>query len=201
MVQDYAGDGARRHWRGDAARRGYQDALPKDYATTAENQHILGSTITPACSTTPWQLDGAIRALHADGYDDLIPGAQRHGGRGRERGRGPRISTKPSSGLHGLDALYLEDAKWVDFQPQDRMLALDRIYPDGFQIPADFIGKNVLHLPTMKTHVFTTITGAMKNAFGGLLNHNRHWTHSAIHETLVDLLQIQKQIHPGHFPP
>ena len=51
----------------------------------------------------------------------------------------------------------------------------------------------------MKTHVFTTITGAMKNAFGGLLNHNRHWTHSAIHETLVDLLQIQKQIHPGIF--
>ena len=51
----------------------------------------------------------------------------------------------------------------------------------------------------MKTHVFTTITGAMKNAFGGLLNFQRHWTHSVIHETLVDLLKIQKQIHPGIF--
>ena len=51
----------------------------------------------------------------------------------------------------------------------------------------------------MKTHVFTGITGAMKNAFGGLLNYNRHWTHSVIHETLVDLLTIQKEIHPGIF--
>jgi len=39
----------------------------------------------------------------------------------------------------------------------------------------------------------------MKNAFGGLLNRKRHWTHSVIHETLVDLLSIQKEIHPGVF--
>jgi hypothetical protein len=51
----------------------------------------------------------------------------------------------------------------------------------------------------LKTHVFTTMTGAMKNAFGGLLHFRRHWTHSVIHETLVDLLTIQKEIHPGIF--
>ena len=51
----------------------------------------------------------------------------------------------------------------------------------------------------MKTHVFTTTTGAMKNAFGGLLNERRHWTHPVIHETLVDLLMIQKKIHRGMF--
>ena len=50
-------------------------------------------------------------------------------------------------------------------------------------IPKVFYGSNVIHLPTMKTHVFTTMTGALKNAFGGLLNQNRHWTHSDIHET------------------
>jgi hypothetical protein len=61
------------------------------------------------------------------------------------------------------------------------------------------IGMNIIHLPTVKTHVFTTITGAMKNAFGGLLGRNRHWTHGKIHETLVDLLQIQQDIHPGIF--
>ena len=38
-----------------------------------------------------------------------------------------------------------------------------------------FSGKNIVHLPTVKTHVFTTLTGAMKNAFGGLLNRKRHW--------------------------
>jgi len=39
----------------------------------------------------------------------------------------------------------------------------------------------------------------MKNAFGGLLNTKRHYTHSWIHETLVDLLAIQKEIHSGIF--
>jgi hypothetical protein len=39
----------------------------------------------------------------------------------------------------------------------------------------------------------------MKNAFGGLLSKYRHYTHSWIHETLVDLLAIQKEIHPGIF--
>jgi hypothetical protein len=43
------------------------------------------------------------------------------------------------------------------------------------------------------------MTGAMKNAFGGLLQERRHWTHSVIHETLVDLLTIQKEIHSGLF--
>jgi hypothetical protein len=45
--------------------------------------------------------------------------------------------------------------------------------------------------------MYTTTTGAMKNAFGGLLSQHRHYTHSWIHETLVDLLAIQKEIHPG----
>ena len=39
----------------------------------------------------------------------------------------------------------------------------------------------------------------MKNAFGGLLHTHRHYTHSWIHGTLVDLLAIQKEIHPGIF--
>jgi hypothetical protein len=66
-------------------------------------------------------------------------------------------------------------------------------------IPKRFIGENIIHMPTVKTHVFTTTTGAMKNAFGGLLNEHRHWTHPVIHETLVDLLMIQKKIHSGVF--
>ena len=176
---------------------GYQQALPKDYATLLKI-NISWQHYYPACSTPPWQLDGAIRALKADGYDNLIPA---HNGTVVVDAKVGAVNNKhtPVEQMHGLEALFLEDARWINFQPKDKMLALDRIYPDGFQIPETFIGKNILHLPTMKTHVFTTITGAMKNAFGGLLNHNRHWTHSAIHETLVDLLQIQKQIHPGIF--
>ena len=60
-----------------------------------------------------------------------------------------------------------------------------------------FFGKNVIHLPTIKTHIYTDYTCALKNAFGGLLDKSRHYTHSVIHETLVDLLGIQHEIQAG----
>jgi uncharacterized protein (DUF362 family) len=88
---------------------------------------------------------------------------------------------------------------WVHHEPQKKLLALHEVFPEGIKIPDYFYGKNVVHLPTVKCHIYTTTTGAMKNAFGGLLNTKRHYTHSVIHETLVDLLQIQKEIHPGIF--
>jgi uncharacterized protein (DUF362 family) len=95
--------------------------------------------------------------------------------------------------------LYEEGEEWVQYRPKAKMLALDQVYPEGIRIPKRLVGSNIIHLPTMKTHVFTTMTGAMKNAFGGLLFEKRHWTHSVIHETLVDLLAIQQEIHPGIF--
>jgi hypothetical protein len=96
--------------------------------------------------------------------------------------------------------LYDQQFEWVRYEPKSRpFLVLDKVYPEGVYIPKALVGKNIVHLPTTKTHVFTTITGAMKNAFGGLLHRNRHWTHSVIHETLVDLLTIQQEIHPGLF--
>ena len=183
---------------GEAMRlAGHQEALPRSVPTLLK-VNISWQHYYPACSTTPWQLDGVARALKADGYGPIIPA---HNGTVVVDAKVGAVNNKHKvvEEAHGLEALHLEDAEWVDFAPKSRMLALDKIYPDGFQIPAALIGKNVVHLPTMKTHVFTTITGAMKNAFGGLLNHNRHWTHAAIHETLVDLLQIQREIHPGVF--
>ena len=50
------------------------------------------------------------------------------------------------------------------------MRVLDQIFPEGIHVPDYFFGKNVVHLPTVKCHIYTTTTGAMKNAFGGLLN-------------------------------
>jgi uncharacterized protein (DUF362 family) len=95
--------------------------------------------------------------------------------------------------------LYEKGEEWIRYTPKAKMRVLDDVYPEGIRIPKRLIGANVIHLPTMKTHVFTKITGAMKNAFGGLLFERRHWTHRVIHETLVDLLAIQKEIHPGLF--
>ncbi len=107
---------------------------------------------------------------------------------------------KPVVEKYGLRNIHLyEGQEWVQYEPKGKIRVLHDIFPKGIQIPKRFIGENIIHLPTMKTHVFTTMTGAMKNAFGGLLHEKRHCTHSVIHETLVDLLTIQKEIHTGIF--
>ncbi len=107
---------------------------------------------------------------------------------------------KPVVEKYGLRNIHLyEGEEWITYKPKGKLLVLDEVFKDGLMIPKRMIGENILHLPTMKTHVFTTMTGAMKNAFGGLLHEKRHWTHSVIHETLVDLLMIQREIHSGIF--
>jgi len=176
---------------------GYSCVLSQDFATLLKI-NISWQHYYPACSTTPWQLDGVIRTLMEDGYKNIIP---THNGTVVVDAKEGRVKNghKFDEELHNLDAIHLEEQKWVPFEPKEKFLVLDKIYKQGIHIPEVLIGKNIVHLPTMKTHVFTTITGAMKNAFGGLLNFQRHWTHSVIHETLVDLLKIQKQIHPGIF--
>jgi hypothetical protein len=88
---------------------------------------------------------------------------------------------------------------WVDYRPKARLHVLQNVFPEGIKLPDYFFGKNIVHLPTVKCHIYTTTTGAMKNAFGGLLSTKRHYTHSWIHRTLVDLLAIQKEIHTGLF--
>jgi uncharacterized protein (DUF362 family) len=54
-------------------------------------------------------------------------------------------------------------------------------------------------LATQKTHGHSVVTGAIKNAFGGLLKEVRHHFHKYMHDVLVDLLIIEKEIHKGLF--
>jgi len=178
---------------------GFREALPKDKETILKI-NISWQTWYPACSTAPWQLEGVIRALQNAGYKNLIGGHNNtvvvNAYVGERNNKHKYIVDK--YGLRNAH-LYEPEYEWVRYEPKQPFLVLDKIYPDGVYIPELLIGRNIVQLPTVKTHVFTTITGAMKNAFGGLLGQRRHWTHSKIHETLVDLLMIQQDIHPGLF--
>lgn len=178
---------------------GVEHALPKGI-TTGLKINISWQTWYPACSTTPWQLEGAIQTLQKLGYTDLV-GIHNDTvvvdtSVGEANNKHKFVTDK-----YNIPCTYLYEEKfeWMEYRPKRPFLVLDKVYPNGVFIPKTLVGKNIVHLPTVKTHVFTTITGAMKNAFGGLLHRNRHWTHSVIHETLVDLLMIQQEIHPGIF--
>ena len=169
--------------------------------TTILKDNITWHFPMPGANTTPWQLEGIILALQRSGFSDLVCVQNQ------------TVVTNAFKGedLNGYIPIFRhydlpvrynfrkEDMQWVEYKPKASMLALNQIYPEGIRIPDFFIGKNIVHLPTVKTHMYTTTTGAMKNAFGGLLSKYRHYTHTWIHETLVDLLAIQKEIHPGIF--
>jgi Uncharacterized conserved protein len=155
----------------------------------------------PSANTTPWQLEGTILALKKAGYRDLSCVQNRTVVTNAFKGTDLN-GYWPICEAYEVPVLFnfrVKDMQWIEYKPKAKMLVLDQIYHNHIRIPDFFFGKNVLHLPTVKTHIYTTTTGAMKNAFGGLLNEKRHYTHSFIHETLVDLLQIQKEIHPGIF--
>ncbi len=98
--------------------------------------------------------------------------------------------------LDRLDQLAHEDLAWDSIvsveEVQGELDLYDLTVPEAGSFVANGL---VVH----NCHIYTTTTGAMKNAFGGLLNTKRHYTHSWIHETLVDLLAIQKEIHAGLF--
>ena len=51
----------------------------------------------------------------------------------------------------------------------------------------------------MKTHGHAVMTGSVKNSFGGLLREVRHYAHKYMHEVLVDLLYMQRELHPAVF--
>ena len=169
--------------------------------TTILKDNISWAFPMPSANTTPWQLEGTILALRQAGFDDLVC----------VQNKTVVVSAFKGEDLNGYVPIFQhydvpvlynfrdEDMTWVPCQPQAEMLALQHVYPKGLRIPDYFLGKNIVHLPTVKCHMYATTTGAIKNAFGGLLSTHRHYTHTWIHETLVDLLAIQKEIHPGIF--
>jgi uncharacterized protein (DUF362 family) len=169
--------------------------------TTILKDNISWHFPFPAANTTPWQLEGTIQALAARGFTDQVCVQNKTVVTNAFKGEDLNHYV-PIFRQYDIPVLYNfkpEDMTWVPFKPKARMRVLPRIFPEGIHIPDYFFGKNIVHLPTVKCHIYTTTTGAMKNAFGGLLNTRRHYTHSWIHETLVDLLAIQREIHSGIF--
>lgn len=150
----------------------------------------------PAVSTPPWHFEAALKWLIDSGVSakNIIPvenrtvvtkvklGARNHGW--------PKIAKK-----YGVTIHYLTDEKYVPYHPKSEMLVLDKIFPDGILLPEIIMNKPLVTLCTLKSHVFTTITGSVKNYFG-MLNTNRHHCHRRIHQAIIDLLQIQRELHP-----
>ncbi|OLE38440.1 MAG: iron-sulfur cluster-binding protein [Candidatus Rokubacteria bacterium 13_1_20CM_2_70_7] len=175
----------------------YEQTLPRDRDLILK-LNLSWTKYFPACSSPPWQLDGILTTLLADGYDRrrIFPVENK------------TVVTDPVTGArnnkwlpvlqrHGLPFIPLPDVEWTVYRFKTPLLRLNDLFPEGIEIPKMFIGKNVLQAPTCKVHGHSLTTGAIKNAFGGLLKEVRHYAHEFIHEVMVDLMLMQRELHPG----
>jgi uncharacterized protein (DUF362 family) len=174
----------------------YDQILPREQDLIVK-LNLSWTKYFPACSSQPWQVDGVLTTLLSDGYDRrrIFPVENK------------TVVTDPVKGCrnnkwdavlkrHGLPFIPLPDVEWTVYKFQARLLKLNEIFPEGIEIPKMYVGKNILHAPSVKTHGHSQTTGAIKNAFGGLLKEVRHYAHEFIHEVMVDLLLMQRELHP-----
>jgi len=154
----------------------------------------------PACSSQPWQVEGVVKTLLEDGFrpERLHPVENK------------TVVTNPRKGAvanrwmpilerYGLPFISLPEVEWITYKFTSPLLKLNEIFPEGIQIPKMYVGKSVIQLPTVKTHGHSVTTGAIKNSFGGLLKEVRHYAHEFIHEVMVDLMYMQRELHPAVF--
>jgi uncharacterized protein (DUF362 family) len=154
----------------------------------------------PACSSQPWQLEGVVRTLLADGF----PPERLHPIENKTVVTNPREGCRanrwqPVLDKYGLTFTPLPEVEWQIYPFTSPLLKLNEIFPDGIEIPAIYPGRQIVHLPTVKTHGHAVTTGAVKNSFGGLLKEVRHYAHKYMHEVLVDLLYMERELHPAVF--
>jgi uncharacterized protein (DUF362 family) len=177
----------------------YQKFISTDTATLIK-LNLSWTKYFPACSSQPWQLEGVIKTLLEDGFakEKLLPIENKtvvtDPVRGAQNNKWIPVLEK-----YQLNFTPLPNVEWVKYDFKNQLPRLHEIFPEGIEIPKMLIGKNIIHLPTLKTHGHSQTTGAVKNAFGGLLKEVRHYAHKYIHEVLVDLVIMQKEIHPGIF--
>lgn len=179
---------------------GLREALEPGVATVLKD-HVAWRHPFPGANTTPWQLEGAVETLKAANFARLSLLRHRPGDDGAQKGSDPNYYA-PVCEKHNIPVLYTfksGDVKWIEYRPKARLQVLGRVFERGLRLPDHLFGKNLLHLPTLKCDVFTTTSGAMRNAFGAMLNRRRHYARSWIHRTLVDLLALQREICCGLF--
>src|SRR5438477_387002 len=170
----------------------YDQVLPREQDLIVK-LNLSWTKYFPACSGQPWQVDGVLTTLLEDGY---------------ERRRIFHVENKtvvtntvegcrnnkwyPVLQRHRLPFIPLPDVEWTVYRFTSPLLKLNRIFPEGIEIPKMYVGKNVLHAPTVKVHGHSQTTGAIKNSFGGLLKEVRHYAHEYMQEVLVDLMYMQR---------
>ena len=112
-------------------------------ATTILKDNISWHFPFPAANTTPWQLEGTVRALRRRGFGDQVCVQNKTVVTNAFKGEDLNHYV-PIFQRYDIPVLYNfepRDMSWSSYRPRAKMLVLDRIYPEGIQIPDYFLGK------------------------------------------------------------
>lgn len=156
--------------------------------------NLSWSLFYPTCSTAPYIFDGLVKYLINNDFSpqNIVPIENE------------TVVTKIDKGLKNnrwdtiikkfnLKFEPLTKTKWVPVKLSRPTLKLEELFGQVL-VPENVIKAQILHLPTIKCHGHSQMTGALKNAFGMLLRKVRFHSHLWIHEVLTDLLLVQKEI-------
>ncbi len=131
--------------------------------------NLSWSKFYPACSTNPYIFDGLLLKMIADGFDRRSIQAVENETVVTNIYAGTKGNNwYPVMKKHKIKFLPLINATYVDVELPRKTLVLEDTFGEIIA-PKEIFGTNIIHLPTFKTHGHTQMTGAMKNAFGGLL--------------------------------
>src|SRR5262245_31917706 len=129
---------------------GYQQEIARD-ADTALKVNISWHFFFPGSSTTPWQLEGVIRAMKADGYDPNLIHACHNRTVVIDAHFGERENKQINVvEAHGLRNVHLyEGEPWINIRDAvgdltKKFLCLNEAYHKGFSIRARFICGNIV---------------------------------------------------------
>lgn len=180
---------------------GYEESLDKKKKTHLM-LNLSWDLWYPACSTTPWQLEGVTSAMMDDGFgDDAIMFTQNPANDVDDRTGETNNGLATVAERYGLSFTRLQErpVEWVRYEPGVDLLILDKLCEEGIQVPEIFPGTNIIQLPTMKTHNLIGLAGAMKNVLGGFSGGRHLRSEDVIHQVIVDVLAIQQEMHAGIF--
>jgi hypothetical protein len=155
----------------------------------------------PSASSPPWQIDGVLNAITGDGFPKERVFAWYDDAAGASFSKG-RVLNRHVTVLdrYGIPSKHLgEKEHRVYIRPDKPLRALEKLFSGGVPVPERLMGRNFIHLSTMKTNVNTTIHGAVRSIFEGLLGRDCKKAYKCLHEAMVDALTVSRQIGAGLF--
>lgn len=177
----------------------YELALPKDRDTVIVITTPLAMWC-PGGATTPWQLEGLVRRLKADGYSRLYILCH-------QPLVGSVLQAEEANKLryvidkYRLSHLDLHDpeVEWVTHTPSRPLKVAPQLFPDGIKVPRLLLERNIIHLPALSAHPAMAIAGGMVSTAQLWLGH----AHAAalsrvpIADVLADAVALQQELSAG----